>query len=64
MRYAEARCKLNDRETAYRYYVTDALRIAGGLNIRFADLFKPEETRTADEIIGGISGKLQKLGGE
>jgi hypothetical protein len=55
---------LHNRETAYRYYVTDALKFLGGLNIRFADTFKPPETRTADEIIGGISGKLQKLGGE
>lgn len=55
---------MNDRETAYRYYITDALKILGGLNIRFADLFKPEETRTSDEIIGGIKDKLQKLGGE
>ena len=64
MRYVEARYNLYNRDLAYRYYVTDALKVLGGLNIRFADLFKPEETRTSDEIIGGIKNKLQKLGGE
>ncbi len=64
MRYVEARYNHHNRDLAYRYYVTDALKSLGGLNIRFADLFKPPETRTADEIIGGIKDKLQKLGGE
>lgn len=32
--------------------------------MRYADLFRPEEKRTAEEIIGGISGKLEQLGGE
>ena len=44
-------------------YVTDGLKILGGLNIRYADIFKPEEKRSADEIIGGISEKLSRLGG-
>jgi hypothetical protein len=64
MRYVEARYNLYNRDLAYRYYVTDGLKAIGGLNIRFADLFKPAETRTSDEIIGGIKDKLQKLGGE
>ena len=64
MRYAEARYLIYNREFSYRIYVTDALKVLGGLNIRFADLFKPEETRTAGEIIGGIRNKLQKMGGE
>jgi hypothetical protein len=64
MRYVEARYNLYNRDLAYRIYVTDALKVLGGLNIRFADLFKPEETRTAGEIIGGIRDKLQKMGGE
>ena len=64
MRYVSAKIRLNRRDEAYRIYVTDALKVIGGLNIRFADLFKPEETRTAGEIIGGIRDKLQKMGGE
>ena len=32
--------------------------------MRYADLFKPQEKRTAEEIIGGISTKLEELGGE
>ncbi len=43
--------------------MTDALKVLGGLNLRYADIFKPEEKRTADEIIGGISERLEKLGG-
>lgn len=51
------------KEELYRNYVTDALKVIGNLNIRYADLFKPEETRTAEEIISGISDKLNRLGG-
>jgi hypothetical protein len=64
MRYAEARYNQYNRDFSYRIYVTDALRVIGGLNIRFADLSKPAETLTSDEIIGGIKSKLQKMGGE
>uniref|UniRef100_A0AAU8B6A7 Uncharacterized protein n=1 Tax=Dulem virus 33 TaxID=3145751 RepID=A0AAU8B6A7_9CAUD len=58
------------REEAYRIYVTDCLRLiakntapmAHGEYIgkRFADIInpKPEETRTADEIIDHIKKKL------
>ena len=55
-----------DKAEAYRFYVTDALKIFGGLNIRYADMLKPmpTETRTAEEIIQGISEKLAQLGGE
>lgn len=54
-------------------YVTDALkaiaentsRLAGGsyIKVRFADIIdpKPEETRTAGEIIAGIKAKLSKM---
>lgn len=51
------------KEELYRIYVTDALKEYLHLNIRYADLFKPKETRTAEEIIGGISDKLTRLGG-
>ncbi len=60
-------------DKAYRIYVTDSLKAiaentskyAGGsyMRIRFADILnpKPEETRTPEEIISGIKGKLAKL---
>lgn len=64
MRYAHARYKAYEREWAFRVYVTDGLKVLGGLNIRYADLFKPEEKRTAEEIISGISERLNRLGGE
>ena len=64
MRYVTARCNQHQRDWAYRIYVTDSLKYLAGLNIRYADVFKPEETRTADEIIGGIKDKLRQLGGE
>jgi len=46
------------REELYQNYVTDALKIIGHLDKRFADLFKPQETRTSDEIIDSIKKKL------
>ena len=48
------------RERAYRIYVTDALKagLLGKSAERYADLFKPEEKRTPEEIIDGIRGKL------
>lgn len=63
MRYAQARYEKNTRDWAYRVYVTDSLKVIGGLNIRYADLFRPEENRTAEEIIGNIKDGLNKLGG-
>lgn len=42
----------------YQTYITDALKEIGKLNMRFEDWFKPEETRTAKEIINGIRKKL------
>jgi len=64
MRYAQARYKQYERDWAYRVYVTDGLKVLGGLNIRYADLFKPEEKRTAEEIVSSISEKLDRLGGD
>lgn len=32
--------------------------------MRYADLWKPEEKRSAEEIIQGISDKLNALGGD
>lgn len=46
------------RKELYQTYVTDALKVIGHLNMRFADVFKKPETRTAKEIINGIKDKL------
>lgn len=50
---------------------TARMTVQGGrvLNKRYAELVglaepEKEETRTSEEIIGGISDKLRKLGGE
>ncbi|MDE7398968.1 MAG: hypothetical protein K2N06_05505 [Oscillospiraceae bacterium] len=73
MRYCIARFQKNNLDMTYRVYVTDALKLiaentskyAGGsyMKIRFTDIInpKPEETRTADEIITSITDKLRKL---
>ena len=66
MRYVTARYNTQQRELAYRIYVTDALKAIGGLNARYYDLIDdtPPDNRTADEVIDGIRGKLTALGGE
>lgn len=79
MRYVVARYNDKQRETAYRIYCTDCLKIiaentakfAGGstLTARYAEVIglsapEKEETRTSEEIIASISAKLNKLGGE
>lgn len=64
MRYVTARYNENQRELAYRIYITDSLKFYLGLNIRYADIFAPEETRTAEEVIDGVKDKLRQLGSE
>ena len=66
MRYVKAKCNEADRAETYRIYVTDVLKILSGVNERYYDFVKPapEETRSADEIIQGITDKLAQLGGE
>ena len=62
MRYVMARAEEMNRDRAYRIYVTDALRaslLAPSVE-RYADMFKPADTRTSEDIIGGIR---EKLGG-
>ena len=60
MRYVLARIEQNNRDEAYRFYVTDALKALGGFDKRYADIieFKPPEKRTPDEIINNIRSKL------
>lgn len=37
---------------AYQIYITDALKIIGGLNIRYVDMLKPQAAQeSAEEII-------------
>lgn len=55
--------KKSQEEKLYRMYVTDALKEAHKLNIRYEDLLKPPEVRTAEEIISNIKGGLERLGG-
>ena len=71
MRYAIARYQSQQRDLAYRIYVTDVLRMSlectahlsgHQLNLdRFADVYypKPVDNRTADDIIEGIRIKLK-----
>ena len=66
MRYVKAKCTEADKAETYRIYVTDALKIMGNLNLRYADMVAPppEETRSAEEIKQSIKDKLAQLGGE
>lgn len=64
MRYVKARFNQLQRDWAYRIYVTDGLKHLAGLNIRYADIFAPEEKRTAEEIIDGVKNGLRHLGGD
>lgn len=66
--YCAAKVHETDRDMVYRIYVTDTLkailsRLGVNLNMRYYDALrlKPEETRTADEIISNITDKLRKL---
>ena len=71
MRYAIARYQSQQRDLAYRIYVTDVLRITAKYTAelckydldfeRFADRIypKPVDNRTDDDIIEGIRNKLK-----
>lgn len=62
------------KEETYRLYVAEILRGIGkqvgvSFSMSYTELIKSmkpqkEETRTADEIIGGIKDKLRRLGGD
>lgn len=52
-------------EKLYRTYVTDALKVIGGLNARYYDLISasvPREERSGEEIIASLSDKLNEIG--
>ena len=71
LRYATARLSERQKDMAYRFYVTDALRMVtentakygkgSYIKTRFYDVMhpKPEEIRTSDEIIAHIREKLE-----
>ena len=71
MRYVMARYEREQRELAYRIYISDALRTisentakfggGGYMKARFADIImpRPEDDRTSDEIISHIREKLR-----
>ena len=64
MRYCCAKINIEQKRETYRIYVTDALktiventaRFAGGmrLDVRYVDLFKTQDNRTADEIVADV----------
>ena len=71
MRYVMTRYAKETESEAYRVYVTDSLKIMasnlangiGGTEIseRYYDMVHIKiETRSSDEIISGIKGKLEK----
>ena len=71
MRYVMTRYAKETESEAYRVYVTDSLKIItanlangiGGTEIseRYYDMVHIKiETRSSDEIISGIKGKLEK----
>lgn len=60
MRYVLSRITYNAREETYRIFVTDGLRaVVGGNGMRYADLLKPQDTRTGEEIIDSIRAKME-----
>lgn len=38
-------------ERAYRIYITDALKLIGGLNLRYAEIIRPGTAEAPEEII-------------
>ena len=73
MRYALTRIEREAQDKAYRFYVTDCLNFIAentanaahgrAFKKRFAEMLtkSPIETRTSDEIIDGIKGRLAEL---
>lgn len=69
MRYVMARIESEVNCQTYRIFVTDYLKGIGRFQdpryIEYlADLKKPVETRSSEEIISSIKTKLSQLGGE
>lgn len=66
MRYALARAHYEDRDEAYRVYISESLRAITGAKKSYQDLLDNgvDETRTSEEIVSHISDKLTQLGGD
>lgn len=69
MRYVKARIESEINCQTYRIFVTDYLKGIGRFQgpryiEHLADLKKPIETRSSDEIIDNIKNKLSQFGGE
>lgn len=63
MRYFQSRLESYVRERGYRYYVTDALKVALVPSAtRYADLYDAkEDPRTGDEIKANICAELGEM---
>lgn len=60
----QSRIKAEERDRMYRFYMTEAMRLGYGLNLRYSDLIsdsKTGETRTPDEIIDNLKAKLDSM---
>lgn len=71
MRYVKAKIHTENRETAYRIFLTDALKIIGDLDTRFYDLISDDfgmvgstetTTESASDIISNISKHIEIIG--
>lgn len=67
MRYVMARFESEFQQTTYRIFVTDYLQALGRFQgPRYKEVIdgvhQPIETRSSEEIISDIKGKLLKLG--
>lgn len=67
MRYVAARYEQEQRDRAYRFYVTDALKAIGRLNKRYADMIAEKRSvpnADPEKIKARIKSKLERLGKE
>ena len=66
MRYVVARVRKKWYDEAYRVYISDSLRIITRVDERYADMVgitsRAKDTRTADEVISSVKGRLSKMG--
>lgn len=55
---------MDKRDRAYRFYITEALRAIGGLNVRYADIIEDNpvvNNRSPENIINNLSKKLDDM---